>query len=481
MKQIDLAQEMHGGNRISSGRQAVLAMRLAVPAILAQLTNIVMEYIDAAMVGQLGARASASIGLVASTAWLVGGLVSAAIHGFSVQVAHAVGAGDGKRSRSVLRQAITANLIFSAFLAVICVLLSGPLPALLGAEEMIRKDAAMYLKIYSIFLPVLSIQFLMAQMLQCSGDMKTPGIVSVLECVLNIVFNYLLIFPSHAVRLGSVTVRVPGAGLGVAGAALGTVLSISAAGIILTIATLFHARILALFPSGSRLPEDSEAPGSVRWIPEASTLRKALRISLPIAGENTALSFAQVISTRIVAPLRSVAIAANSFAVTAEAFCYMPGYGIGMAATTMVGQAYGAGRKDLARSFAWMTTALGMILMAAGGAVMYFLCPYVFRFLTPDAQVQMLGVRVLRIELFAEPLFAATIVGSGALRGAGDTLVPAIISLVSIWGIRIVMASLLIPGLGLSGVWIAMVCDLSVRGILFLIRLARGRWLNHSG
>ena len=112
---------------------------------------------------------------------------------------------------------------------------------------------------------------------------------------------------------------------------------------------------------------------------------------------------------------------------------------------------------------------------------MYFLCPYVFRFLTRDAQVQMLGIRVLRIELFAEPLFAASIVGSGALRGAGDTLVPALISLVSIWGIRIVMASFLISSLGLSGVWIAMVCDLSVRGILFLIRLARGRWLNHSG
>ncbi len=480
MRQIDLAQEMRGGNRISSGRQAVLALRLAVPAILAQLTNIVMEYIDAAMVGQLGARASASIGLVASTTWLVGGLASAAVHGFSVQVAHAVGAGDGERSRSVLRQAITANLIFSVILAVICVLLSGPLPALLGAEKAIQKDASMYLRIYSFFLPVLSVQFLMAQMLQCSGDMKTPGMVSVLECALNVVFNYLLIFPSHTVKLGKMTLHVPGAGLGVAGAALGTVLSITAAGIILTIATLFHARILALFPPGGRFPEDSETRRPARWIPESSTLRKALRIALPIAGENTALSFAQVISTRIVAPLGSVAIAANSFAVTAEAFCYMPGYGIGMAATTMVGQAYGAGRKDLAKSFAWMTTALGMILMAVSGVLMYFLCPYVFHFLTPDAQVQMLGVRVLRIELLAEPLFAASIVGSGALRGAGDTLVPALISLISIWGIRIVMASFLISSLGLSGVWIAMVCDLSVRGILFLIRLARGRWLKNT-
>ena len=492
MKQINLSQELRSGGRISSSRQAALALRLSVPAILAQFTNIIMEYIDAAMVGQLGAEASASVGLVASSTWLIGGLVGAAVNGFSVQVAQAVGAGEEELSRSILRQAITANLIFSVVLAVVCTGLSGQVPVLLGAGESIRKGASGYLRIYSIFLPVISIQYLMILMLQCAGDMKTPGIGSVLECLLNLVFNYLLIFPTHTVKLSGHTLRIPGAGLGVEGAALGTVLSMSIVAVILTIVTLFFSDTLALWrpgrkagkPSSARPVRKAEAASSsarpVRkkgWIPQPVILKRALHIALPIAGQETALTFAQVVSTRIVAPLGAVAIAANSFAVTAEALCYMPGYGIGMAATTLVGQSYGAGRKDLAKSFAWMTTGLGMVLMGLSAVLMYFLCPFVFRFLTPDAQVQALGVSVLRIGILSEPLFGASIVGSGALRGAGDTLVPALISLSSIWGIRIVMAAVLIRSLGLQGVWIAMVCDLCVRGIFFLIRLKRGRWL----
>lgn len=498
MKPINLSQELRSGGRISSGRQAALALRLSVPAILAQFTNIIMEYIDAAMVGRLGAEASASVGLVASTTWLVGGLIGAAVNGFSVQVAQAVGAGEEQFSRSILRQAITANLIFGALLAVVCTALSGPVPSLLGAGEAIRQDASAYLRVYSSFLPVISIQYLMIVMLQCAGDMKTPGACSVLECLMNMVFNYLLIFPAHTVKLSGHTLRIPGAGMGVEGAALGTVLSVSVVAVILTIVTLFFSDTLALwrpgrnagkFSSGQTSREEagprpySGKRGGLRmrirgWIPQPRILSRVLHIALPIAGQETAQTFAQVVSTRIVAPLGAVAIAANSFAVTAEALCYMPGYGIGMAATTLTGQAYGAGRKDLAKSFAWMTTGLGMVLMGLSALLMYFLGPFVFRFLTPDAQVQALGVSVLRIGLLSEPLFGASIVGSGALRGAGDTLVPAVISLCSIWGIRIVMAALLVRSLGLQGVWIAMVCDLCVRGVFFLIRIKRGKWLN---
>ena len=481
MSHIDFAQEMRSGKKMSARRQAALAFRLGLPAILAQLTNIVMEYIDAAMVGQLGARASASIGLVASSTWLVGGIMSAGVGGFSVQVAHAVGAGEDERSRAILRQAITANLIFSCLMGFICVALSGPLPGFLGAEEAIRKDASSYLRVYSLFMPVISVHFLMSQMLQCSGDMKTPSIISALECLMDVGFNFLLIFPTRQIRLFGASFTMPGAGLGVTGAALGTALSFTVAAIILSVVTLFHAQPLALWPRGGRKQDGSGKTESARWLPEPAILKKALRIALPVAGENAVINFAQVVSTRIVAPLGTVAIAANSFAVTAEAFCYMPGYGIGMAATTMVGQAFGAKRRDLSKSFAWMATGLGMLLMTLSGVLMYFICPYVFRFLTPDAQVQALGIRVLRIELFAEPMFGASIVASGALRGAGDTLVPAMFNLFSIWAVRIVLAVLLTGALGLDGVWIAMAVDLCVRGTLFLIRLKRGKWLDQLG
>jgi hypothetical protein len=175
--------------------------------------------------------------------------------------------------------------------------------------------------------------------------------------------------------------------------------------------------------------------------------------------------------------LGTVAIAANSFAVTAESVCYMPGFGIASAATTMIGQAVGAARKDLAKSFAWLTCGVGVIVQSSLGLLMFFLCPFVFRFLTPDLSVQELGIRVLRLELFSEPLFAASIVITGALRGAGDTLIPGILNLVSIWCVRITIAFFLAKTYGLYGVWIAMTIELCFRGILFLIRLGRGKWL----
>jgi Na+-driven multidrug efflux pump len=184
--------------------------------------------------------------------------------------------------------------------------------------------------------------------------------------------------------------------------------------------------------------------------------------------------------TRIVAPLGTVAIAANSFAVTAESLCYMPGYGLGTAATTLVGQSIGAKRKDLAKSFSWITTFMGMAIMGAAGIVMYFICPWLFQFLAPVQEVQTLGIRVLRIELLAEPLFGASIVASGCLRGAGDTLIPSIMNLASMWGVRITLAALLAGTMGLTGVWIAMCVELCFRGAIFLIRLKFGHWMDKA-
>ena len=175
-----------------------------------------------------------------------------------------------------------------------------------------------------------------------------------------------------------------------------------------------------------------------------------------------------------------MAIAANTLGVTAESLCYLPGNGIGTAATTLVGQSLGAGRRDMARRFARLSVGLGAVVMSAAGMLLFLLSPAIFSLLTPDPEVQLLGAQVLRIEAFAEPLFAAAIVTAGALRGAGDTKLPSIMNLVSMWGIRIPAAALLAPRLGLYGVWIAMCGELCIRGTLFLIRLFRERWLDHA-
>ena len=210
---------------------------------------------------------------------------------------------------------------------------------------------------------------------------------------------------------------------------------------------------------------------------KVATLR---RIALPVALENVIMNTAQITSTRIVAPLGTVSVAANSLSITAESLCYMPGYGIASAATAVVGQSIGAGRKDLTKKIGWISTALGMAVMTGSGILLYVFAPYMIGFLSPDPAVVELGTQVLRIEAFAEPFFAANIVANGVLRGGGDTLVPAVMSLVSMWAIRIPLALYLAPRIGLRGVWIGMAVELTARGVMFLIRLAQGKYADEN-
>ena len=461
----DFAKEIRENQNMSLKDKLELVYRLSLPGILAQISEIIMEYIDAAMVGVLGANASASIGLVSSSTWLFGGVIMACAAGFSVQVAHAVGAGDTDSAKSIFKQSLFSSFVLSLFVGMIGIGLSQVLPQWLGADISLWNDASNYFLFFAIFIPVRQMNSLCMNMLQCSGNMKVPSIVATIMCCADVVFNYFLIFPTRQITLLGNSFTMIGAGLGVTGAQLGTSLAILLSMCILLYYAIVKEKTISILGIKGK------------WIVQKDILKEAVRIGVPMAMEQCATTGAQVVSTRIVAPLGTVAIAANSFAVTAESICYMPGYGISSAATTMVGQAIGAKRKDLAKSFAWLTTATGMVIMTITGALMYFLCPFVFSFLTPVEEVQQLGESVLRIELLAEPLFAASIVANGALRGAGDTFVPGIINLVSIWCVRITLAYFLSKSIGLAGVWIAMAVELSCRGLLFLFRLKKERWL----
>lgn len=459
---------IRNGQPMTPGRQLRLTVQLSVPAVIAQLSSIVMQYIDAAMVGSLGAEEAAAVGLISTTTWLFWGLCVAAATGFSVQVAHRIGAGDMQGARVVLRQSVTATLLFSLLLAATGIAISGALPGWLGGDVSIRRDASLYFLIFSLFLPALQMNFLAGGMLRCSGNMHVPSLLGVVMCVLDVIFNFFLIFPSREVRIAGAAFFVPGAGLGVEGAALGTVAAEAVVALILMRYLWTRSSVLRL--TGER--------GSFR--PMMATMKKALRIGLPMGMEHIVICGAQIMTTVIVAPLGVFAIAANSFAITAESLCYMPGYGIADAATTLVGQSLGASRKKLARSFARITVGMGMAVMGLMGAVMYLAAPQIIGLMTPVEEIRELGVMALRIEAFAEPMFAASIVAYGVFVGATDTLIPCLMNLFSIWAVRLSLAAVLAPSLGLKGVWIAMCVELCFRGMIFLIRLHRGRWMNST-
>ena len=420
--------------------QLRLVWQLSLPAILTQITTIAMQYIDSAMVGALGADASAAIGLVASSTWLFGGVTTAVSAGFSVQVAHRIGAGEDTEARTVVRHGLAAALTLAALLALLGLGICRQLPYWLGGGAEICADASAYFLTFSLMLPFSQLNSLTAGFLQCAGDMVTPSVLNAVMCGLDMVCNALLI--PH---------------FGVLGAGVGTALACA-------LVSLAMAWCCCVRNAQLRLRR-GEAHA---FRPEI--LKKAFRIGAPVAVQEIAMNGAMVASTMILAPLGAAAIAANSFAVTAESLCYMPGYGVGSAATTLVGRSVGAGDAVQARRYGNICTALGGALMGCTGLLMMIFCPFVFRLLTPVAEIRTLAAQALRIGLLAEPLFGVSIAAAGALRGAGDTLVPSLLNLGSIWIVRLGLSLLLVGKLGLRGMWIAMAIELCVRGALMLWR-----------
>lgn len=459
----------------------MLTAQLSWPAIMAQLSSILMQYIDAAMVGRLGADDSAAVGLVSTSLWLFWGLCSSAMVGFSVQVAHRMGAADYAGGRSVLRQGLLSALIFGCFMAIIGCAIAFPLPGWLGGEgEKVCHGASLYFMVFVAALPLLTLNYLGGGVLRASGNMKVAGGINVLMCLLDVVFNFFFIFPTRPLLLGGMEITIPGLELGVLGAALGTVAAeIISAGLMLWFATMRQPE-LAIFGRRAMRSGIKEQNFFRRFIPTGSVLRNALKVSAPMTLEHGVICGAQIMVTVIVAPLGVMAIAANAFAVTAEALCYMPGYGIGDAATTLVGQSYGARRKDLARQFGYLTVGLGMAVMTLMGVILWIGAPAVMAFLSPVQEIQQLGTSALRIEAWAEPMFAASIVAYGVMVGVGDTVVPAAMNFSSIWLVRLPIAALLAPSMGLDGVWLAMCIELCFRGLIFLRRLFKGTWLKHG-
>jgi putative MATE family efflux protein len=295
-------------------------------------------------------------------------------------------------------------------------------------------------------------------MLKCSGNMKIPSFLNIGMCVMDVCFNYLFIYILD---------------MGVMGAAIGTGVAMLITAALMLYFLLVRSKMLSL----------TGRPGSFK--PKSDTVRTAFKIGAPMGLQHLLMGGAYVVSTVIVAPLGTIAIAAHSLAITVESLCYMPGYGIAEAATTLVGQGIGAGQHLLTRSFARMSVGLGMAVMTVMGILMWLFAPELMSLMSPVEEVIAQGTQVLRIEAWAEPMFAAAIVCNGVFIGAGDTMIPAIMSLASMWAVRLTLAATLAPKYGLKGVWTAMAIELCFRGSIFLTRLItvknnRSRVINDS-
>ncbi len=443
----------------------VIIWALAWPAILEQILQVSVTYVDSAMVGSLGATATAAVSVPTSTIWLVNGWMNAFAIGYAVLMARNIGARRFERAKLITRQALVMGLIFGAILSVSFTLIAQILPAWIGAEAEVQVLARQYYTAIAIaYLPNL-LMITISTLMRLSGDTRTPLLLNTLNNVLNIIFNTFFIFGE--VNLGPITIH--GLGLGVQGAAIATSLAVTITAVLLFIIWLSKRSIIQL------------------ELKQSFTLNKeiqksAFRLGLPVGLERSTLSFGQLVLTKIVGSLGTTALAAHFLANTAEAMTYLPAGGLSTAATTLVAQSLGREDKPLAKRFGNVTVVLGTILMTTMGIVLYFTAPILMGFFTRDGHVIALGTTILRIEAFVEPAFGISMLVFGVFRGAGDTRRPFYISIAGMWVVRLPMALFMIryTSLGLVGIWIGMASDLLLRGIISLVMFLRYTWLESS-
>lgn len=250
-----LMESIRAGRAMTGTEKLNLIVGLSIPSMLAQISTVMMFFIDASMVGHLGAEASASIGLIESTTWLIGSLLGAAATGFSVQVAHFIGANDFVKARQVYRHALICGLAFSVCLMLLCVAVHLPLPYWLGGGSDIASHSSSYFLIYALTLPFIYLYHVSEVMLKSAGNMHTPSVMAVLICICDVAFNYLFIYVLK---------------MGVVGAAMGTALAY----ICISLPNLYLSacknKILNLRQDRVRF----------QWVPEY--VHNASKISIPI-------------------------------------------------------------------------------------------------------------------------------------------------------------------------------------------------------
>lgn len=452
-------------NAISAQRRSLLhtIFLLAWPAILQEALQTIVQYIDTAMVGRIGADASAAVGLTTSMTWLVNSPAFAIGIGVLACIAESIGAGKPEKAREFGIQALHFATILGISLGIITLVISPFLPGWLGADPQIRRDAGLYFAIICAPMIFRSFSTILSSVLRGAGDTKSPMYANLAMNLVNLVLNYFLIYEPQTISLGSLKLHLPGAGLGVVGAALGSAIAYCTGGILMFWA---YYRNPLLCPKGC----------SLRL--QKPLARRCLRIGIPVALERVSACLGQVVFISMVARLGTLALATHSIAITAEQAFYIPGYGMQAAASTMAGNALGAGDQKRFCTVTRMIISITVGLMIITGGLLFAFPGFMMSIFSPDPAVISGGVVVLRIVAVSEPLFGAVIIFEGLFNGIGDTRAPFVISIFAMWGVRIIGSLLciqLVQG-GLPLLWCCMVADNTTRCILLAYRYLRGLW-----
>ena len=430
-------------------------LALAWPTMLEQLMQTAVQYIDTAMVGSLGTHATAAVGATTTVNWLIGSTISALGVGFLSFIARAYGAGDKKAASKAVSQAVIVTVLAGTFFTALTLGLSGMVPVWMQVDPAIQDLASRYF--FILYLPMLprTATIIFGTALRAAGDTKTPMKVGVWVNVINVCLNFLLIYPTRQLTLLGLTFTMPGAGMGVIGAAAASAIAFAFGGIRITWVLWKHPMI---------------SPKGASFKPDMAILKPCMKIALPNMLQRFGTSLGYVAFASMINSLGEVSTAAHTIANTVESAFYIPGYGMQTAAATLAGNAYGAQDKNRMNELARMFLPLEIGLMVLSGGALFLLAPPLVGIFSDSGEVMALAVTVLRMVALSEPFYGFSIIVEGMMFGVGNTKQPFVFNILGMWAVRILGTFICTQLLdfGLVSAWACMIShNLLLFGLFF--------------
>ena len=453
---------MAGRNRFDRSMLRTIFM-LAWPTMLEQLTQTAVQYIDTAMVGSLGTRATAAVGATGTVNWMIGSIVAAVGIGFLAFIARSIGAGRPEQAREASAQACSMTLLLGSVLTAATVLAAPRVPVWMQVDPDLHELASRYFLI--IYLPMLfrTSSILLGTVLRSAGDTRTPMRIGLVVNGMNVALNFLLIYPSRTLTVLGLTVPVPGAGLGVEGAAWASAAAFVYGGAAMARAVWKH---------------DTVSPRGQSFRLNGKILKPCFRVALPNLVQRFGTSFGYVVFASMINSLGGISTAAHTIANTVESAFYIPGWGMQTAAATLSGNAYGAKDHERLKRLGRTVLPLEVGLMIVSGGLLFAFAEPLVRLFSRDESVIRLGTTVLRMVAVSEPFYGVPIVVEGLMQGVGKTVAPFVYNIIGMWAIRIagtfVCTQLL--GKGLVSAWGCMIGHNLLLFCLFTVHYLSGRW-----
>ena len=430
-------------------------IRIAWPSMVELTLTQLASMVDLMMVGRLGPWAISAVGLTTQPKFLMMTVFQAMNVGATAMVARYKGADMREKANEILRQSMLLTFVFSMLASIIGYIFAEPLVRFMGAADaQTLAGGTVYLQIQMMGFVFMALTTTATAALRGVGNSRTAMEYNLIANLVNVVFNYMLIYGNFGMPR-----------MEVAGASLATVIGQCVAFVLAFYSLMNGKQYLHLRMRDSFKP-DFKAIGNIT------------NIGIPAMIEQLVMRAGIITYSKTVASLGTVAFATHQVCMNIQSLSFMNGQAFAVSATSLTGQSLGKKRPDMAQAYSSRTSRIGMVVSAVIAITFFLFSKQIVGLYSDDPVVIAQGARILKFVALVQPFQASQFILAGALRGAGDTKVTAAITFVTVLLVRPGMAILAIYVFhwGLEGAWIALVCDQVLRTTLVHLRYRSGRW-----